>query len=124
MDLPNPRRADGVAPSLLQPRSFGFSSRLRPVWFSSQFCFIGHLTWLSPGRSAAMTTVLDPPTPEVTLSASPLPELRRLVVHTSEQEVVITGRVSSYYMKQLAQESVRCAIGCRKLLNRVVVAQR
>lgn len=68
--------------------------------------------------------VLDPPSPEATLSASPLPELRQLVVHASEQEVVITGRVSSYYMKQLAQESVRCAVGPRKLLNRVVVAQR
>lgn len=70
------------------------------------------------------TPVLDPPSPEATLSTSPLPELRRLVVHESDEEVVITGRVSSYYMKQLAQEAVRSVIGPRRLLNRVVVAQR
>ena len=39
------------------------------------------------------------------LIASPLPQLRRLVVTESEAEVVITGRVSSYYMKQLAQSA-------------------
>ena len=65
--------------------------------------------------------VLSPPSPEAVLSASPLPELRRLVVTTSENEVVITGRVSSYYLKQLAQESVRNTVGPRKLLNRVEV---
>jgi hypothetical protein len=65
--------------------------------------------------------VLPPPTPEAALSASPLPELRRLVVTTSENEVVITGRVSSYYLKQLAQESLRGSVGPRKLLNRVEV---
>ncbi len=64
---------------------------------------------------------LPPPTPEAVLSASPLPELRRLVVTADEREVVITGRVSSYYLKQLAQESVRNTVGLRKLLNRVEV---
>ena len=65
--------------------------------------------------------VLPPLTPEAVLSASPMPELRRLVVTTSENEVVITGRVSSYYLKQLAQESLRGSVGPRKLLNRVEV---
>jgi hypothetical protein len=65
--------------------------------------------------------VLSPPSPEAVLSASPLPELRRLVVTTSENEVVITGRVSSYYLKQLAQESLRGTVGPRRLLNRVEV---
>ncbi|HET6574128.1 MAG TPA: BON domain-containing protein [Fimbriiglobus sp.] len=65
--------------------------------------------------------VLPPSSPEAVLSASPMPELRRLVVTASENEVVITGRVSSYYLKQLAQESVRGAVGVRKLLNRVEV---
>lgn len=67
--------------------------------------------------------VLPPPTltPEAVLSASPMPELRRLVVTTSENEVVITGRVSSYYLKQLAQESLRGSVGPRKLFNRVEV---
>jgi osmotically-inducible protein OsmY len=67
------------------------------------------------------TPVFDSPTPEAVLSSSPMPELRRLVVMATDQEVVLTGRVSSYYMKQMAQESVRTTVGPRKLLNRVVV---
>jgi hypothetical protein len=55
------------------------------------------------------------------LIASPLPQLRRLVVTESEAEVVITGRVSSYYMKQLAQEALRLTVGDRRLLNHVEV---
>jgi hypothetical protein len=59
--------------------------------------------------------------PSEALSASPLPQLRRLIVTVSEVEVVITGRVSSYYMKQLAQEALRPTLGDRRLLNRVEV---
>jgi hypothetical protein len=55
------------------------------------------------------------------LTTSPLPQLRRLVVTVNEAEVVITGRVSSYYFKQLAQEAIRPTIGDRRLLNRVEV---
>lgn len=69
--------------------------------------------------------VLDFPTapcPAAVLSASPLPQLRRLRVTTSEHEVVITGRVPSFYMKQLAQETVRGAVAGRRLVNRVEVA--
>lgn len=69
--------------------------------------------------------VLPPPLcPERALSSSPLPELRRLVVTATDDEVVITGRVSSYYLKQLAQESVRGAVAGRRLLNRVAVVAR
>lgn len=55
------------------------------------------------------------------LTCSPMPELRRLLVTFDDDEVIITGRVSTYYLKQLAQESLRCAVGHRKLINRVVV---
>ena len=55
------------------------------------------------------------------LTCSPMPELRRLMVTFNDDEVIITGRVSTYYLKQLAQESLRCAVGHRKLINRVVV---
>ena len=68
-----------------------------------------------------MTAVCADPTPEVALSASPIPHLRRLRVISSEAEVVITGRVPSFYLKQLAQETVRPALGPRRLLNRVEV---
>ena len=64
-----------------------------------------------------------PPTtgPSDVLTASPLPQLRRLVVTATDDEIVITGRVSSYYMKQLAQEALRVAAGDRRLLNQVEV---
>lgn len=64
-----------------------------------------------------------PPCPKQVLSESPLPELRRLIVSTTDQEVILRGRVSSYYLKQLAQEAIRCAIGDRRLVNEVQVAR-
>ena len=69
------------------------------------------------------SSVLSPPEPAEVLTASPLPQLRRLVVTANESEVVITGQVSSYYLKQLAQETVRPALGRRRLLNRVEVCR-
>ncbi len=61
--------------------------------------------------------------PAEVLSVSPLPQLRRLVVCVSEEIVVITGQVSSFYMKQLAQETVRPTLGDRRLLNLVEVCR-
>ena len=61
--------------------------------------------------------------PTAVLSISPLPQLRRLVVTVSEEEIVITGRVSSYYLKQLAQEALRSTLGERRLLNLVEVSR-
>ena len=55
------------------------------------------------------------------LTASPLGQLRRLTVTADDTQVVITGRVSSYYLKQMAQETVRPVLGERTLLNRVEV---
>jgi hypothetical protein len=80
------------------------------------------MLWDRHQRSDAMNAC--PPLPSVpsdVLTASPLPQLRRLVVTVNEAEVVITGRVSSYYMKQLAQEALRHTLGDRRLLNRVEV---
>jgi len=61
------------------------------------------------------------PQPATALTASPLGQLRRLVVTADDTQVVITGRVSSYYLKQMAQETVRPVLGERTLLNRVEV---
>ena len=55
------------------------------------------------------------------LNSSPLGQLRRLVVIESDTEVIITGQVSSYYLKQMAQETIRGAVGGRALRNRVEV---
>jgi hypothetical protein len=64
----------------------------------------------------------NPAEPSDVLTSSPLPQLRRLVVTTNEREVIITGRVPSYYFKQLAQETLRPTLGRRRLRNRVEVA--
>jgi BON domain len=71
-------------------------------------------------------TLLMPSTSSVAslLRQSPLPDLRRLNVDEDEFEVVISGIVPSYYLKQLAQETVRSGIGDRRLRNRVAVVKR
>ncbi len=58
---------------------------------------------------------------ETMLRQSPLPDLRHVQVEENDAEIVLTGLVPSYYLKQLAQETVRSAIGQRVLRNRVVV---
>lgn len=65
-----------------------------------------------------------PSEPAEVLTTSPLPQLRRLIVTVNEAEIVITGQVTSYYMKQLAQEALRPTLGDRRLLNRVEVCPR
>ena len=48
-------------------------------------------------------------------------DFRRLGVEESDTIVVLTGTVSRYYLKQLAQETVMPLLAGRKLLNRVEV---
>ena len=71
-----------------------------------------------------MTALLDSPrldTVADVLRASGHPQLVRLVVLESDYEVEIDGRVASYYLKQVAQETVRDAVAGRRLVNRVIV---
>jgi osmotically-inducible protein OsmY len=49
------------------------------------------------------------------------PMLRQLSVEETPEVVILTGRVSSYYAKQLAQETVMPYLGQRQLVNRIVV---
>jgi hypothetical protein len=49
------------------------------------------------------------------------PALRALIVEETEQAIVISGRVSSYYLKQLAQEVIMQVRTGRDLVNRVTV---
>jgi hypothetical protein len=58
---------------------------------------------------------------EQALRHSAHPALRRLLVEESETTVVITGRVTSFYLKQLAQETIMPLRGRRDVVNRVVV---
>ena len=52
-----------------------------------------------------------------------LPALRRLSLQESKDVVVINGRVSSYYLKQLAQEAIMPALDGRELQNQVAVVR-
>ncbi len=51
------------------------------------------------------------------------PALRHLQVEENGEHIVISGRVSSYYLKQLAQETVMPLRGERSLVNRVLVVK-
>lgn len=55
------------------------------------------------------------------LGRSTIPALRRLSLEETEAVVVINGRVSSYYLKQLAQEAIMPVLNGRELRNRVAV---
>jgi len=55
------------------------------------------------------------------LGQSPIPILRRLKVEENPTKVIITGRLPSYYYKQLAQETILPHLAGRELVNRVVV---
>jgi hypothetical protein len=60
---------------------------------------------------------------EEVLKRNVLPSLRRLSVEETDSTVVLTGRVSSYYHKQLAQEAVMPLLAGRRLLNQVEVVR-
>jgi hypothetical protein len=55
---------------------------------------------------------------------SAIPALRKLFVEETPTAVEISGCVSSYYYKQLAQETVRPVLGPRMLFNRVTVLRK
>src|SRR5260221_153944 len=56
------------------------------------------------------------------LKQSPQPLIRTLTVEENEKEVVIKGTVPSYYLKQLALETVHPLLGNRNLISdRLVV---
>ncbi len=55
------------------------------------------------------------------LKRSAHPALRQLEVEENESTIVISGRVSSYYLKQLAQETIMPVRGARELRNQVTV---
>ena len=58
------------------------------------------------------------------LRQSPIPALRKLSIEETDAAVVICGAVSSYYLKQLAQETVMPILAGRELHNRVAVVKQ
>lgn len=61
------------------------------------------------------------PRAALALSASPIYDLRELKVEVTAAGIVISGSVSSFYHKQLAQEAVRAVAGELEVINRVEV---
>jgi hypothetical protein len=51
------------------------------------------------------------------------PAVRYLRVEETDTQVILSGSVPSYYLKQVAQETVRPALGRRQLLNQVRVSR-
>jgi hypothetical protein len=73
-------------------------------------------------ESAMTATLLESPARAAALLRdNPVNDLRRLEVTETESDIVITGIVTSYYLKQMAQEAVRPALGGRRLKNKVIV---
>lgn len=66
-----------------------------------------------PAQSRAASALRD----------SPIPALRQLSVEETDSQVVIAGCVSSYYLKQLAQEAIMPVLDKRELSNQVTVAR-
>ena len=63
------------------------------------------------------TELLSPPEAGTVLSNSPNSELRLIRIQVTEETIVLRGRVSSYYAKQLAQESLRSSAEGRRIVN-------
>lgn len=71
-----------------------------------------------------MTPTMIPESPAASaLRHSPMLALRQLTVDEDAQCLTLSGRVSSYYLKQLAQEAVMPLLHNRNLLNLVQVDQ-
>lgn len=61
------------------------------------------------------------PVAQDALSASPIYELRDLLVEVIDDGLLISGTVDSFYHKQLAQEAVRAVVGQVPMVNRIEV---
>lgn len=72
-------------------------------------------------ESATLERLATPNTAATALGLSPIPILRRLKVEENASKVILSGRLPSYYYKQLAQEAVLPHLAGRELVNRVVV---
>lgn len=71
----------------------------------------------------ATTTVTGSQATEALLH-SPIPALRKLQVEVSEVGIILSGSVPSYYLKQLAQETILPFLERRDLLNRITVIRQ
>jgi len=68
-------------------------------------------------------TTLKQPAALQVLRESPILALRRLSLEETDSAVIIRGNVATYYLKQLAQETLRPVLPDRRLVNRVAVVE-
>ncbi len=79
---------------------------------------------LSGKDSRMSTTTWEPiPTTIQVLRQSPILALRRLSLEETDAALIIRGNVSSYYLKQMAQETLRPLLAGRQLVNQVRVVE-
>lgn len=55
------------------------------------------------------------------LAESPIAEVRRIQVEQDGDRVMLSGRVRTFYAKQMAQETIRRATGGLHIVNSVAV---
>lgn len=67
------------------------------------------------------TSTMEQSRATLALRGSSIPAIRNLSIEETEESVVIHGNVVSYYLKQLAQETVMPVLDGRELRNRVTV---
>lgn len=67
------------------------------------------------------TSTLEQSRLALALQRSPIPALRKLRLDETETSITIHGQVTSYYLKQLAQETILPLSNGRQLFNRVHV---
>lgn len=68
-------------------------------------------------------TATSPSPATQALRQSSHPGLRNLTIQEADGTIIILGRVTSYYLKQLAQETIMPVRGECQLLNRVTVVK-
>jgi hypothetical protein len=73
------------------------------------------------GSNKVMSTMSTAAQAAHALRQSSHPALRALTVQETEEAIIISGRVSTYYLKQLAQETLMQVRSGRDLVNRVMV---
>jgi hypothetical protein len=54
---------------------------------------------------------------------SPIPALRKLHVEESDRGLILSGSVATYYLKQLAQETILPYLDRRDLVNQITVVR-
>jgi hypothetical protein len=74
-------------------------------------------------RTMTVSSSLTRPKIDQALRQSPIPALRNLRVEETEEAIILSGSVNTYYLKQLAQETLMPLRGSRLLHNRIVVAR-